>query len=290
MEKKIKRRNFNVACDYFCICFEFPTTMKKLKELVKEVKSFLKGESLKYRSISLEKELSKELSIPEESLKELYKHLKKSFIGVETDFLDLGIFYELEVRSIPNFRTLMASLEEKLEKLEKENRFKLEEKIEKLREQFGRLDLIKKGDQFGVFVRITSFSEEKRKIDGKVNKRVIRFRKILEKYVTTLERCNACGRFIFNMKDFKFAGGFILPRDLQLQVDRESRLGIAKLTGVFLTFEGSPLGIDTVHIETRDKEGMILIGTRYKISNLDSLNEKAYEYLRGIAKLFVEEV
>lgn len=118
---------------------------------------------------------------------------------------------------------------------------------------------------------------------------------ILQKTIDILERFSkkfegtSCTEFAFDFKRFKTVGELIIPTKFTLRPELTQRLGKPELSGLVISFEKSPIGIDNVKLELENGNIMVRVSSNYKLVTINEILTKTFDHSKQIARLFVEE-
>lgn len=94
--------------------------------------------------------------------------------------------------------------------------------------------------------------------------------------------------FLFPRSKFRFKGGFSLPIESRLDENMTKQLGAADVTGLHLSFDVSPIGLDSVTLFVRDNHISLSIETSFYSSPVAGLIAQTFIQAKKIGSLFVE--
>lgn len=99
----------------------------------------------------------------------------------------------------------------------------------------------------------------------------------------------SCSMFSFNSKKYKLVGELLLPASITLKPELIDRIGKPKLSGLIISFDESPIGLDTVKIERLNENVSITASTEYKFDTVENFIMNTYNHSKMVTDLFVEE-
>jgi hypothetical protein len=94
--------------------------------------------------------------------------------------------------------------------------------------------------------------------------------------------------FILKKKKHRLRG-IVLPVSFALEDDAVQRIGEATLSGLELTFEKSPIGLDCAEVSVMKDEIWLSIQTGFYSSPTERVAERTFDQIGEIGTLFVEE-
>ena len=143
------------------------------------------------------------------------------------------------------------------------------------------------------FIASIDAVEEGAKIDETVFSRIFPFAQkafdVLNQYDIKKYNGTSCTTFIFSHDRFSVAGELVLPGKLTLRPEVVRKLGETELSGFYLSFKKSPLGLDTLRVLTEDGRLEIRPKIEFKLTTTKNCVEDSFKHAKEVSLLFVEE-
>ena len=98
-----------------------------------------------------------------------------------------------------------------------------------------------------------------------------------------------CPTLQYDVSEFKFVGG-VVPARLPVPKLISSKLGEPSLNSITLSFEDSPIGLETVGIEEENGNLVLALKITRRVNNFKDVYPKVLKEAREIAELLLERV
>jgi len=112
---------------------------------------------------------------------------------------------------------------------------------------------------------------------------------VLEKFNIEKYDGTTCTTFVFDSDQFCPVGELALPTRLTLRPDLVRRLGETELSGFFLNFKKSPLGLEAMKISVESKRLEIRPIIKSELTTTKDLVRNTFIHAKEVSLLFVEE-
>jgi len=253
----------------FCICQDFILNEERRKHLID----------------ALFKEARETTPIFE--IKELDKYVSPFTLNRIKEFdLNISYFYNL----IPSYNRVLEDIENILKSSFKEEDYDevFSKKVDSIKKYFTNEydDVL---DFFRMSVRIDKanknyFTEEDIENVWKINK-IENFLGIQNKYDLKSHQGTICCTIFFE-NNYKVTGN-LMPKDLPLGINVQSKIGKTLINGISLTFENSPLGLDTIRLLNEDKKLYIYLKADFVIDYMNNIPIYSSNYINNIIPFFI---
>lgn len=256
--------------DIFCICQESP-----LKEEVKQY--FLRDPLKESREIPTNA-----------TLEQVRDYLLPDYVEMfDVDSINVGYFYRIyynpenmlrEIEQLSQKITLTKDISDYLDSMKK-SASRLLEKQRKT-----------EADRLVVSIRLQSHEGYFNQSDIEriwKNEKITSIFETQERLSVEAQRGSICSRVRYG-KDYSMIGD-VLPRSLPLPKEIESKVGQTTINGLVLSFEDSPIGLESLEIGKEDEMWKLHFHTMFKAKRLRDFYPEGCEFIISISKFFMEE-